>query len=342
MVQGPLLGELAQEPGQHLGLGAHEQDVRPTGGGRVVELDREPQALGHGGGAFGSSRRGQEVLRARLPGAQEALGQGLPHGPDSEDGGSNVHAMLLLRFLGGSRARGVRSRGRRATLVHVEPTATDRSRPSGDSPPPLGEPPPPRERWAAAGAGRAYAEDRFRGARRRERDPRLVRALLAPYLREGVRLLDVPCGAGRLRPGLEGVGSYTGLDVSPEMLQAAANRGGRLLRGTVEALPFRDDAFDVVVSCRLLHHFPDDGDVVAALAELGRVAERAVLFSFWDAGSLPAWRRRLTGSPPRSRVSRTRGHLGRLLAEAGLAPVAWRASLRFVSRQTFVAAEPRR
>jgi demethylmenaquinone methyltransferase/2-methoxy-6-polyprenyl-1,4-benzoquinol methylase/phosphoethanolamine N-methyltransferase len=104
----------------------------------------------------------------------------------------------------------------------------------------------------------------------------LDRAGVAP----GDRVLDVGTGPGYLalaasdRVGPDG--RAVGIDASPEMIGRAKTRAARrrsraeYLVATAEALPFDDDAFDVVVSRLVFHHLP--GDVkTAALDEMARV-----------------------------------------------------------------------
>jgi len=88
---------------------------------------------------------------------------------------------------------------------------------------------------------------------------------------ETLRILDAGCGTGGLMSRLGGRGAVTGIDLSPRALSYAAARGERrLVRGSIGELPFRDGAFDLVVSADVLYHraVTDDG---GALAELRRV-----------------------------------------------------------------------
>ena len=211
-----------------------------------------------------------------------------------------------------------------------------------------------REKWREAGAGERYARARWSSERRRRRDPSLVAGLLARHLpsREGALLLDAPCGAGRLRATLARRGRYVGLDVSAPMLAAArsearadaAESAGELelVLGDVERLPFRDDSFDAVVCCRLLHHLVEREALARVLRELVRVSRGLVIASFWDAASLPAWRRRVFAARrPARRHARPRTELVAALAQAGAEAIDFRHSLRFVSRQAFVVARKR-
>ena len=85
---------------------------------------------------------------------------------------------------------------------------------------------------------------------------------LAP---EGARVLDLACGAGRHSLALLSAGcDVVGLDLSRDLLERAAElrsgasgtaKGeltGRLIRGDVRSLPFKEDAFGAVkeVHCR--------------------------------------------------------------------------------------------
>jgi SAM-dependent methyltransferase len=205
-------------------------------------------------------------------------------------------------------------------------------------------------RWQAAGAAERYALARWSSARRRERDPRLVAQLLARHLASDAPalLLDAPCGAGRLHGVLARRGRYVGLDASRSMLSQARSASvadsaeHMLLCGDVTRLPFRDSSFDAVVCCRLLHHLGGDAALEQALSELVRVSRALLIASFWDAGCLPVWRRALLPSrrAPR-RFARPRAALAAAVWRAGAEVVAWKHSLRFVSRQAFVVARKR-
>lgn len=174
----------------------------------------------------------------------------------------------------------------------------------------------------------------------------MVAALLREHMHAGAgaRLLDAPCGAGRLIATLSGHGRTLGLDVSPSMLAEArrAEPSAELLLGDVARLPFPDASFDAVVCCRLLHHLVEPAALALVVGELVRVSRDLVIASFWDAGSLPAWRRSLLPSARApGRQARTRAELEQAFARAGAEVVGWKHSFRFVTRQAFLAARKR-
>ena len=81
----------------------------------------------------------------------------------------------------------------------------------------------------------------------------------ASGVREADAVLDVACGSGNVAiPAALCRATVTACDLSPELLDAgrhlATQRGAEVVRreADAEALPFDDQYFDVVLSCR--HH----------------------------------------------------------------------------------------
>lgn len=105
----------------------------------------------------------------------------------------------------------------------------------------------------------------------------LARYVLAASLADGRRVLDVACGEGygtaMLAAG--GATSAVGVDLDgPTVERAAARYPCEFQRADIAALPFPDDAFDLVVSFETIEHVPD---AEAALTELARVLAPAGL-----------------------------------------------------------------
>lgn len=111
-------------------------------------------------------------------------------------------------------------------------------------------------------------------------------------------LLDLPCGAGRLF-GLfqQHARVVYEADFSPSMLRlnAADNQGAAAgyVRCSGLAIPFADRSIDTVVSVRLNHHMARPADREQHLQELLRVADHAVIVTYFSHHSLKNWMRRL-------------------------------------------------
>ncbi len=97
----------------------------------------------------------------------------------------------------------------------------------------------------------------------------------AAGVQPGQRVLDVGCGTGyfaRLLARTVGPeGRVVGIDPSPAMIGYARRKARRASNcqfqvGTVEALEFSAEDFDVVVSSLVMHHLPEDLQVPALQA----------------------------------------------------------------------------
>lgn len=79
--------------------------------------------------------------------------------------------------------------------------------------------------------------------------------------------LDVGCGVGivgRLYPQV----GWVGLDASMDLLRHAGVGYEMLIEGSAEALPFKDQSFELVIALNMLHHVINPA---AAMAEYARV-----------------------------------------------------------------------
>lgn len=115
-------------------------------------------------------------------------------------------------------------------------------------------------------------------------EPQRQKALLKATEKINVRsVLDIGCGAGQeMLPFAARGANAVGVDVMPEVGQvgrkmfAAENLGERVefVRGSGHALPFADDAFDVLI-CRIALMYMN---IKPALREMARVLRREGIF----------------------------------------------------------------
>ena len=129
-------------------------------------------------------------------------------------------------------------------------------------------------------------------------------------------VLDAGCGTGGNSAHLRAYGRVTGIDISHDALRFARERAGlRLARASVEALPFADASFDLVLSNDVLCHLAVASDVMA-VREFARVLRPGgVLFL-----QLPAyeWLRSHHDAAVHTAHRYTAGEMRALLRAAGL------------------------
>jgi SAM-dependent methyltransferase len=108
---------------------------------------------------------------------------------------------------------------------------------------------------------------------------------------KGSRVLDLPCGAGRMYPLLKRLGyQVTEADGSPSMLEYARRNAEKFPHNHTDEFviadafhtPFEDGQFDAVVCNRLIHHFPEPQVRQQLLRELGRISRGPIVISFFS------------------------------------------------------------
>jgi ubiquinone/menaquinone biosynthesis C-methylase UbiE len=114
------------------------------------------------------------------------------------------------------------------------------------------------------------------------------------------RVLDVPCGGGRVSVHLSKKGyNVCSGDLSEAMLNIAresiANAGFQcpVERQDVEKLSYADRSFDAIISFRLFHHFPNPAIRRRVVTEFCRVAGRHVALSYFSPASVTSVKRKL-------------------------------------------------
>ncbi len=109
------------------------------------------------------------------------------------------------------------------------------------------------------------------------------RVCLYKYLlsKEYQSILDVPCGLCVDYWGLKKYGiiiDYTGLDITPKLINRAKEMNIKSYVGSIENIPFDDNSFDVTYARHILEHLDT---YHTAIKELCRVAKNEALIIFF-------------------------------------------------------------
>ena len=104
--------------------------------------------------------------------------------------------------------------------------------------------------------------------------------------KEYKKLLDIGCGTGYLISMLskDYNAEYTGLDLSPEMINQAIEKNiknARFIEGRSDELPFEDNTFDIVTCSQSFHHYPETDK---PMQEAKRVLKNGGLYILSDTG----------------------------------------------------------
>jgi len=98
-------------------------------------------------------------------------------------------------------------------------------------------------------------------------------------IRQGFRVLDVGCGTGYTTEAILDrltLGEVIGVDLTPSQLRRASRKLKRknvvnFVRGDAENLPFKENAFNAVVSVGAIEYFPNP---MRAIKEMARVVKQ--------------------------------------------------------------------
>ncbi|MBI5795512.1 MAG: class I SAM-dependent methyltransferase [Planctomycetes bacterium] len=101
------------------------------------------------------------------------------------------------------------------------------------------------------------------------------------HIKPGDKVLDVGCGTGTLtlaaREKTGSAGEVHGIDSSPEMIDVASKKATgigadiKFQVALIEAIPYPNGYFDVVLSSLMIHHLPGDALKQKAFSEMRRV-----------------------------------------------------------------------
>ncbi len=106
------------------------------------------------------------------------------------------------------------------------------------------------------------------------------------FLKDGIKVLDIGCGNGRLKDYLESKANieYYGVDNNEKFIEIAKKRNGNFEVGDFLNLPYPDNYFDLVLSVAAFHHIPSDFYRSEALKEVSRVMKpkSTGIFLVWN------------------------------------------------------------
>lgn len=148
----------------------------------------------------------------------------------------------------------------------------------------------------------------------------------------GVEMLDVATGAGNVAiPAARAGARVTGLDLTPELLEAARRRASEeglqidFVEGDAEALPFADGSFDRVSSCFGVMFAPRQRQAAAELVRVARPGGTIAVAAWTPGGLIGSMFRATTSfmpSPPPELQPPVRwgeeDHVRSLFADAGV------------------------
>lgn len=106
------------------------------------------------------------------------------------------------------------------------------------------------------------------------------RVLVRKNFKKYKSILDVGCGGSPEYYGLKKFKKlkYTGLDITPEMVEFNRSKGINCIEGSANKIPFEDSSFDIVHTRHVIEHMED---FKTPFSEMIRVARKIVLISFF-------------------------------------------------------------
>ena len=150
--------------------------------------------------------------------------------------------------------------------------------------------------------------------------PLFHRVLGAVGAGPGLSLLDVGCGSGYALALAAAAGcTVTGLDITPELLAIARERvpEAMLVHGEMDALPFEDGRFDIVVGFNAFAFADDPAGAVAEAARVVRPGGVVAATTFAEPGRNESTSLHLALEPLRAQATQTGDHLPYALSEPG-------------------------
>jgi ubiquinone/menaquinone biosynthesis C-methylase UbiE len=109
---------------------------------------------------------------------------------------------------------------------------------------------------------------------------RIVERFVAEYATKGICVLDVGCGIGDIVPVFDSRAEfYLGIDLSKHALEVASKnfRSKSFLLAVANALPIKQESFDLVICTEVLEHLEQDAEAVGEISRVLRNQGLAIL-----------------------------------------------------------------
>jgi len=162
-----------------------------------------------------------------------------------------------------------------------------------------------------------YEKKRYRGLDQRivnSREQGIICRILKKIVKKtnGSQFLDVPSGYGRFTDVLlTGCDRLVNSDLSFFMVKRAVEQGHSIqtdiygaAADTKKGLPFKDEAFNLLLSMRFFHHVHDGRERETILHEFNRVVKEWVILSYYRLNLIHQMQRKM-----RRRVKRKQTHI---------------------------------
>lgn len=156
-----------------------------------------------------------------------------------------------------------------------------------------------------------YERKRYRGWDQRlvdAREQKILKKIFRKIGKDLKKVLDLPSGYGRFSDLVLGQGmSLVSCDLSFHMARRARERGSKsgwhqaVAADAKRGLPFKDAAFDGLLSLRFFHHVQEPEGREAILREYARVSSGWLILSFYQKNFLHSLQRRM-----RKKIKKTR------------------------------------
>lgn len=105
-----------------------------------------------------------------------------------------------------------------------------------------------------------------------------LRSVLKNNRTPSLRILDVGCGAGGLMKELRLFGEVYGIDIADRVVEFCKNKGIlNVSAGSITAIPYPDNSFDVVFALDVIEHIQDDEMAMCEIYRVLRLGGSAII-----------------------------------------------------------------